>query len=101
MFLKSGKKVTLILKKERNTRRQGGNLYVYMCVCVLVAKSCPTLCNPWTVAHKVSLFMRFPRPEDWSGLPFPSADLPNSEIKATSPALAGGFFTSKPPGKAK
>ena len=38
----------------------------------LVAKSCMTLANPWTVAHKVPLSMGFPRQEYWSGLPFPS-----------------------------
>ena len=33
-------------------------------------------------------------------VPFPSpGDLPNPEIKPTSPALAGGFFTTEPPGK--
>ena len=36
----------------------------------------------------------------WSGLPFPSpGDLSNSGIKPTSPALAGRFFTTEPPGK--
>ena len=36
----------------------------------------------------------------WSGLPFPSSgDLPNPRIKPTSPALAGGFSTTEPPGK--
>jgi len=44
--------------------------------------------------------MGFPRQEYWSGLPFPSpGDLPYPEIEATSPALAGGFFTAEPPGK--
>ena len=47
--------------------------------------------------------MRFLRQEYQSGLPFPSlGDLPNPEIKPTSPvspALAGGFFTTEPPGK--
>ena len=33
-------------------------------------------------------------------MPFPSpGDLPDPEIKPTSPALAGGFFTTEPPGK--
>jgi len=33
-------------------------------------------------------------------LPFPSpGDLPNSEIETASPALAGRFFTTEPPGK--
>ena len=40
-----------------------------------------------------------------SGLPFPSSEgLPNPEIKSmcpSSPALAGRFFTTEPPGKPK
>ena len=44
--------------------------------------------------------MRFPRKEYCSGLPFPSpGDLPHPGIKPTSPALAGRFFTTEPPGK--
>ena len=44
--------------------------------------------------------MGFPRQEYWSGFPFPSpGDLPNPGIKPASPALAGGFFTTEPPGK--
>ena len=58
-------------------------------------------CNSkWTVAHQASLPLGFPRQEYWSSLPFPSpGDLPNSGIKPTSPALAGGFFIAEPPGK--
>ena len=38
--------------------------------------------------------------EYWSVLPFPSlGDLPNPGIEPVSPALAGGFFTTGPPGK--
>ena len=44
--------------------------------------------------------MRFPRQEYWSGLPFPPpGDLPNPGIEPRSPVLAGGFFTTEPPGK--
>ena len=44
--------------------------------------------------------MGFPRQEYWSGLPFLSpGDLPNPRVKPTSPALAGGFFTTEPSGK--
>ena len=54
----------------------------------------------WTVAHQASLSMGFPRQEYWSGLPCPSPwDLPDPGIEPTSPALAGGFFTSEPSGK--
>ena len=60
-------------------------------------------CNPWTVAHQDPLSMGFPRQEYWSGLPFPTpGDLPNPGIEPTSlasSALAGGFFTTEPPGK--
>ena len=38
-----------------------------------VAQSCPTLCDPWTVAHQPSPSMGFSRQEYWSGLPFESA----------------------------
>ena len=54
-------------------------------------------------SRQVSLSMEFSRQEYWSELPFPSPeDLPNPETKSASlasPALAGGFFTSAPPGK--
>ena len=46
--------------------------------------------------------MRFPRQEYWSELPFPSpGDIPDPGIKPMSPALAGGFFATEPPGKPK
>ena len=44
--------------------------------------------------------MEFSRQEYWSGLPFPvPGDLPNPGMESASPALAGGFFTTEPPGK--
>ena len=49
-----------------------------------VTQSCPTLCDPWTVAHQASPSMGFSRQEYWSGLPFPSpGDLPDPGIKPT------------------
>ena len=43
--------------------------------------------------------MGFPNQEYWSVLAFPSpGDLPNAGIEPGSPALAGGFFTTEPPG---
>ena len=54
----------------------------------LVAKSCPPLMTPWTVACQAPLSVGFSRQEYWSGLPFPSlGDLPNPGIKPGSPAL--------------
>ena len=44
--------------------------------------------------------MGFPRQEYWSGLQFaPPEDHPDPGIKPASPALAGRFFTTDPPGK--
>ena len=39
---------------------------------VVVTQSCPTLCDPRTVAHQAPLSMGFSKQEYWSGLPFPS-----------------------------
>ena len=54
------------------------------------------------VAHQASLSMEFSRQEYWSGLSFPSPGaLSYPGIKPMSlafPALAGGFFTTVPPG---
>jgi len=56
--------------------------------------------TPWTIACQAPLSTGFPRQEHWSGLPFPSpGDLPNPGIELASLALAGGFFTTEPPGK--
>ena len=56
--------------------------------------------TPWTVAHQASLSMDFSRQKYWSGLLFPPpGDLPNPGIKPISPALAGRFFITEPPGK--
>ena len=44
--------------------------------------------------------MEFSRQKYWSGLPFLSpGDLPDPGNEPTYPALAGEFFTTKPPGK--
>ena len=52
------------------------------------------------IAHQAPLPMKFSRQEYWSGFPFPpSGDLPDPGIEPSSPALAGGFFTTEPPGK--
>ena len=40
--------------------------------CCLVAKLCPTLCNPMDCSPPGSSSMEFPRQKYWSGLPFPS-----------------------------
>ena len=66
----------------------------------LVAKLCPSAVTPWTAARQVPLSTGFSRQEYWDGSPCPPpGDLANPGIRPTSPALAGGFFTSEPPGK--
>ena len=52
--------------------------------------------TPWIEASQAPLSMGFPRQEHWSKLPFLSpVDLPDPGIKAKSPILAGGFFTTE------
>ena len=41
-----------------------------ICCCCLVAKLCPAICDPWTVAGQTPLSMRFSRKEYWSGCHF-------------------------------
>ena len=66
----------------------------------LVAKSCPTLATPWTVARQTPLSMGFSRQECWSGLPFPSpGNLPDPGIKPWSPALQADCLPTKLQGK--
>ena len=61
--------------------------------------------TPWPVARQAPLSMEFCRQENWNGLPFLSpGDLPDPGIEPVSlgsAALAGGFFTTEPPGKPK
>ena len=50
---------------------------------VIVAQSCLTLCNPWTVACQAPLSMEFSRQDYWSGLPFPSPNEVQGKAKIT------------------
>ena len=62
----------------------------------LVAKSCPTLATPWTVACQAPLSMRFSRQEYWSELLFPSpGGLPDPGIEPRSPALQADSFPTE------
>ena len=71
----------------------------------LIAYVCvrSVLSNSLSVDCQAPLSMKFPRQEYWSGWPFPTLGyLPDPGIKPMSPespALAGGFFTTVPPGK--
>ena len=68
--------------------------------CRVYDKSCPSLCHPMdcSKAQQLPLFVGFFRQEYWSRLPFPiPGDLPDPGMEPTSltsPALAGGIFTT-------
>ena len=73
------------------------------CVC---AQPCLILCDPTnSCVHQAPLSMEISRQKHWSGLIFsPPGDLSHTGIEPTSlvsPASAGGFFTTVPPGKPK
>ena len=72
--------------------------------CELSSQPVWLFATPGTVAPQAPLSMGFSKQEfSWGGLPFTlSVDLPDPGIKPVSPAspaLAGGFFTTEPPGK--
>ena len=74
-----------------------GELLLLLCSCSDISNFSA---SPWTVAHQTPLSVGFPRQESWRELPFPSpGDLPDPGIQPSCPALAGGFFTTDPPGK--
>ena len=91
----------------RSIQLRNENLH-YLCPhyftlsCCLVTKFCLTLCDPMDCSppsfsvHGISQA----RTLEWVDVSFFRA-LPDSGIKPMSPALAGGFFTAKPPGKPK
>ena len=68
-----------------------------------VTQSCLTLCDHMNCSCQAPLSAEFSRQEDYSGLPSPTPEnLPDPGIKPTSlvsPAPAGRFFTTEPPGK--
>ena len=70
-------------------------MYSVSCVQLFVA--------PWTEELRGLQSMEFSRQEYWSGLPFPTpGDLPDPGIEPAflaSPATAGGFINTVPPGK--
>ena len=64
------------------------------------AQLCLTLCDPIDYSPPPPLSMGFPRQEYWVGLPCPPpGHFPDPGIELASPALAGRFLTTEPPGK--
>ena len=73
-----------------------------MKVKVLVAQSCPALCDPMDCSLPGSSLHGISRQEYWSGQPFTSpGDLPNPGIEPRSPTLWADSLLSEPPGKPK
>ena len=100
-------KDSLYLLKFLNHEDVSSELLVCVCVCVC-ARTCAqpslTLCTSMDcMACQAPLSKEFSRQEYWRGLPFPTpGNLPDLGIKPaslSSPTLAGGFFTTVPPGK--
>ena len=76
------------------------SVFGWLIVAVQLLSHVQLFVTPWTVACQDPLFLGFFRQEYWSGLPFPSSGyLPDPGIEPASPELAGGFFTTEPPGK--
>ena len=66
----------------------------------LVAKLCPTLAIPRTIARHASLSVEFSMEEYWSRLPFLSPGyLPSPGIEPRSPTLQADSLPAEPPGK--
>ena len=64
-----------------------------------VTQSYLTLATLWTVVSQTPLSMGFSRQEYRSGLPFPLHGIFLTQGSNMCPTLAGGFFTTEPPGK--
>ena len=74
-----------------------------VCVCVCVLSCIQFFATPWIVACQASLSTGLSGQEYWSGPSFPPlrnlADLEIDPASPATPALAGKFFTTEPPGK--
>ena len=95
----------LAVHQQMNRRAKWGTMYKEYVFCSLVvAKSCPTLCDPMTVGYACQAPL-WNSPGKNTGVGCRThnpGDLPNPGIKPMSPAsleLAGGFFTSELTGK--
>ena len=87
---------TFIIKQQISA-----NLSSFMLnrMCVHVLSCVQLLVTLWTVAPQAPLSTEFSRQECWSGVSFPyPGDLLKPGIEPVSSALAGGFFSTIPPG---
>ena len=67
-------------------------------VCVLVAQSSPTLCDPMDCSPSDSSGILQARILEWGAIPF-SRDLADPGLKPGSPALQADCLQSEPQGK--
>ena len=73
-------------------------VFIIYPVCVLVAQSCPTLCDPMDCSLPGSSVLGILQARMLEWLPFPSpGDLPNPGIKPRSPALQADSLPSDLP----
>ena len=83
---------------DSNTNQKHHVCVCELCVCASRNRPAVTLCDPTDYSLPGSLFMRFSMQEHWRGLLCPPpGDLPYPGVhpaSLTSPALAGGFFTT-------
>ena len=78
---------------------QKSNTVFVLCCCCSVAKLSPTLRDTMDCSPPGSSVHGIPqgRVLDWVAISF-FRDLPDQGIESVSPALAGGFFSTEPPG---
>ena len=71
-----------------------------MCACVLSHSIVLILCDPMDCSPPASSVHEILQARILDGLPFPvPGDIPDLVTEPMSPALAGEFFTTEPPGK--
>ena len=75
-------------------------LYIQFVCYVLFAQFCPTLCGPTDFSPPGSSVQGIFQARILEGIAFSTpGDLHDPGIESLSPVLAGGFFTTVPPGK--
>ena len=80
------------------------NYLFWTCMHAKSLQSCLTFCDPMDLAYRAPMSMGFSKQEYWSRLPCPLPGYPPDPgikpVSLISLALAGGLFTTEPPGKA-
>ena len=89
--------------RSGNVSRDESSKIKRKCVCACMHAQSWLTANSWNIARQAPLSMEISRQEYWSGLPLPPPGvLPEPGIQLASLmslALAGGCFTTVPPGK--